>query len=255
MKKQINKKPVASFDYETGKFSSGTDIGKLRALIFNQKPEYHNEMLDLIKSRMTAKEVLQLIDHMDRNPSQVRLFQIFSVLLGPQFDADLLINLVNKYVMSLIDCNNEILKQWLQTAEKLNEREELSIEQLVEKTGERIVADADNLETGHTITAKDINDHYNAVWNRESDEITQRSIKTTYAINSGRLLLELCEKFKQGTPIDNFESIYLTESKQLEKDIINYKAKIQESSLRIREMMRDPVNGWDFYKSNGEKSE
>lgn len=238
MKKQINKKPVASFDYETGKFSSGTDISKLRALIFNQKPEYHNEMLDLIKSRMTAKEVLQLIDHMDRNPSQVRLFQIFSVLLGPQFDADLLINLVNKYVMSLIDCNNEILNQWLQTAEKINEREELSIEQLV--------------GTDHTITAKDINDHYNAVWNRESDEITQRSVKTTYAINSGRLLLELCEKFKQGTPIDTFESIYLTESKQLEKDIINYKAKIQESSLRIREMMRDPVNGWDFYKSNGE---
>jgi len=250
MKKQINKKPVASFDYETGQFSSGTDISKLRALVFNQKPEYHNKMLDLIKSRMTAKEVLQLIDHMDRNPSQVRLFQIFSVLLGPQFDADLLINLVNQYVISLIDANQDIIKLWYQTAQKLNEREDYTIEQLVAKTGEAIVAEADN--SNHTITAKDISDHYNLVWNRESDEITQKMVKTKYAINSGRLLLELCEKFKQGTPIDNFESIYLTESKQLQKDIINYKAKIQESSLRIREMMRDPVNGWDFYKSNGE---
>ena len=66
MKKEFNRKPVAVFNYDTGQFVKGTDVSKLRALIFNTSPKYHNPMLDLIKSRMTAKEVLEFIDHMEK---------------------------------------------------------------------------------------------------------------------------------------------------------------------------------------------
>ena len=244
MKKQINRKPVASFDYETGEFSSGTDVSKLRAMIFNQKPEYHNEMLDLIKSRMTAGEVLQLIDHMDRNPSQVRLFQQLSRLLDSRFDPELLINLVNEYLVALIN-QNDHYEEWRQKVELGRKVEEHDREAAIQRLGEEIIAELNNPEPD-VPTAKDISDHYKIFYERETEEMVIKQVKTHQTITSTRLLLELFNKFKQGTPIDECEDILLTGSKQIKKDIINYKAKLQESSLQLIEMMRHPVNTWDF---------
>lgn len=244
MKKQINRKPVASFDYETGEFSSGTDVSKLRAMIFNQKPEYHNEMLDLIKSRMTAGEVLQLIDHMDRNPSQVRLFQQLSRLLDSRFDPELLINLVNEYLVALIN-QNDHYEEWRQKVELGRKVEEHDREAAIQRLGEEIIAELNNPEPD-VPTAKDISDHYEIFYERETEEMVIKQVKTHQTITSTRLLLELFNKFKQGTPIDECEDILLTGSKQIKKDIINYKAKLQESSLQLIEMMRHPVNTWDF---------
>lgn len=244
MKKQINRKPVASFDYETGEFSSGTDVSKLRAMIFNQKPEYHNEMLDLIKSRMTAGEVLQLIDHMDRNPSQVRLFQQLSRLLDSRFDPELLINLVNEYLVALIN-QNDHYEEWRQKVELARKVEEHDREAAIQRLGEEIIAELNNPEPD-VPTAKDISDHYEIFYERETEEMVIKQVKTHQTITSTRLLLELFNKFKQGTPIDECEDILLTGSKQIKKDIINYKAKLQESSLQLIEMMRHPVNTWDF---------
>lgn len=229
MKKTYNRKPVADFDFEKGKFVKGTDVAKLRALVFNKTPDTHNSTLDLIKTRMTAGEVLKLIQIMDDNPSVVRRFQQLRSLLGGAVDSSPLLEAVVAF-------SEEMLHQMQLFQIQVDKQKELD---------ERILAYA----AEHDKASKETLEKYNEVlYDRRVDTFRIRSNKATINEMSARLLLKLNELFQQGLPINESLEIYLQSSEEVDREKRQYYAKYKIKELEHELMFN---TAYKFYEDEG----
>lgn len=207
MKKEFNRKPVAVFNYDTGQFVKGTDVSKLRALIFNTSPKYHNPMLDLIKSRMTAKEVLEFIDHMDRNPSLIRLYQMIQSFCSHFTENDKLLN-------AALVLQNAILEKSVDQKRNLHS------------------------ELQYIKSQSHEDEHYDMLYSWKEDEYRIPACKSEISETSARLLIQLAQLFKQGLPIDETQKIWLEEKKEKDREIESLLAQYKISKAEHAQMFK-----------------
>lgn len=225
MKKTYNRKPVADFDFEKGEFVKGTDVSKLRALVFNKTPDMHNSTLDLIKTRMTAGEVLKLIQIMDDNPSVVRLFQLFRSLLGGTG--------INSAIEKASSAFLEETMHQLQMLQAQLEKQEDHDRKIIQGAKEMKISD-------ETI------EKYNEVlYDRRVDAFRIPCNKATINKMSARLLLKLNELFQQGLPINESLEIYLQSSEEVDREKRQYYAKYKIKELEHELMFNTAYRFFD----------
>ena len=123
----------------------------------------------------------------------------------------LLKSLMNNFSHSeaLLDAALLLQKRLLEEADLKEHLFEAKKKELEEQR-EALISDDSFLDDPEgTLSAQDITDHYEVLYNRLTDDFRLPRIKTQLKIISSRLLLKLGELFRQGVSIDDAQDIFI----------------------------------------------